>query len=146
MTPVHPDDYVASVRIAAPPDAVFPYFTDPALLVRWMGDWADLRPKPGGDFTVDVNGVPVRGEYVVVEPPHRLVFTWGVVGNDQLPPGASTVEVSLQADGDETVLELVHRDLPPEERARHAVGWPHFLDRCAVAASGRDPGPDPWAS
>ncbi len=41
------DAFTTSVRIAAPPDEVFPYLTDAALMVRWMGDWADLQAEPG---------------------------------------------------------------------------------------------------
>jgi uncharacterized protein YndB with AHSA1/START domain len=139
------DAYTSTVRIAAPPVDVFPYLTDPELLVRWMGDWASLDPSPGGQFTVDINGVPIRGSYVLVEPPHRLVLTWGAAGDDSLPPGSTTVEISLLPDGDGTVLELVHRNLPPEQLPKHGIGWRHFLDRLASAGSGGNPGPDPWA-
>lgn len=52
----------------------------------------------------------------------------------------------LRADGHGTLLELAHRDLPPEDIPQHGTGWRHFLDRLAVAAAGGDPGPDPWAT
>jgi uncharacterized protein YndB with AHSA1/START domain len=140
------DAFTTSLRIDAPPVEVFPYLTDPVLMLRWMGDWADLRPEPGGAFVVDINGIPIRGHYVEVDPPHRVVFTWGAAGNDALPPGSTTVEITLRADGAATMLELVHRDLPPEALPQHGVGWDHFLARLAVAAPGGDPGPDPWAA
>lgn len=139
------DTFTTSVRIAAPPAEVFPYLTDSKLVVRWMGDWADLVAEPGGTLALDINGIPVRGEYLVVDPPHRLVFTWGAAGNDLLAAGSTTVEILLRADGGDTLLELIHRDLPPEELPRHGVGWGHFLGRLVVAASGGDPGRDPWA-
>jgi uncharacterized protein YndB with AHSA1/START domain len=91
------DVFTTSVRIEAPPDEVFPYLTDAALMIRWMGDWADLAAKPGGVFAVDIAGVRIRGEYVVVEAPNRLVFTWGAPGNDtsslawRLPGPAATL-------------------------------------------------------
>lgn len=140
------DSYATSVRIQATPAEVFPYLTDGDLLVRWMGDWARLDPQPGGEFTVDINGIPIRGSFVEVDPPHRLVLTWGAAGSEMLPPGSTTVEITLRPDGDHTVLELVHRDLPPEELERHGIGWGHFLDRLVVAGTGGDPGPDPWAA
>jgi uncharacterized protein YndB with AHSA1/START domain len=140
------DAYTTSVRIDASAAEVFPYLTDPDLMIRWMGDWADLQPNPGGTLAIDINGVPIRGEYLVVEPPHRVVFSWGAAGSDVLAPGSTTVEIVLRPDGAGTVLELVHRDLPPEELAQHGIGWGHFLDRLVVAASGGQPGPDPWAS
>jgi len=119
----------ASVRIAAPPDVVFPYFTDPALATKWIADSALLDARPGGTFAVDVRGNPARGEYVEIDPPHRVVFTWGIEGRADFPPGSSTVEVVLQADGDGTVVTLTHRDLPTEDyRRSHQDGWGEFLD------------------
>src|SRR4029453_1193408 len=85
------DTYSTSIRIEAKPDEVFPYLTDASLMVRWMGDWADLAAEPGGAFAVDIDGTPGRGEYRVVEPPNRVVFSWGVPGNDVIPAGSSTV-------------------------------------------------------
>jgi uncharacterized protein YndB with AHSA1/START domain len=139
------DRYTTAIRIDAPPAEVFPYLVDPTLVVRWMGEWAELQPSAGGAVAIDINGVPIRGEFLVVEPPHRVVFSWGAAGSDVLPPGSTVVEVVLVADGDSTVLELTHRDLPPEEVPQHGIGWSHFLERLAVAAAGGDPGPDPWA-
>ena len=49
----------------------------------WMGVAALLDPRPGGTFRVDANGRDVViGEYVEVEPPHRVVFTWGFEGTE----------------------------------------------------------------
>jgi uncharacterized protein YndB with AHSA1/START domain len=133
------------VHVAAEPEQVFDYFTKPDAIVRWMGDYAVLDAQPGGEFTLDINGVPVRGRYLEVEPPRRLVISWGHAGSERLPPGASTVEVTLTAEGDGTLVRVVHRDLPETEARAHAIGWPHFLERLVVAAPGRDAGTDPWA-
>ena len=135
----------ASVHIEAAPEQVFEYFTSPDALVRWMGDHAVLHQTPGGAFEVDINGVPVRGRYLEVEPPHRLLISWGHAGSDRLPPGASTVEVRLSPAGGGTQVEIEHRDLPADLRAGFGRGWPHFVQRLAVAAAGGDPGPDPLA-
>jgi uncharacterized protein YndB with AHSA1/START domain len=75
-----PEVLTATVRIAAPPAAIFPYFTDPALMIQWIGEWADLHPEPGGTFALDFASTPVRGHYVEIDPPRRVVFTWGVAG------------------------------------------------------------------
>lgn len=138
------EPYTASVHVAAAPAQVFEYFVRPEAIVRWMGDYAVLDPTPGGEFTVDINGVPVRGQYLEVDPPRRLLVSWGHAGSERLPPGASTVEVTLTADGDGTTVSIVHRDLPELEARQHALGWPHFLARLIAAAGGGDPGPDPW--
>jgi len=139
------EPFATSVRIDAPPEDVFPYLTDPDLMVRWIGEWAELEPVAGGTFAVNINGVPIRGRYVLVEHPTRVVFTWGHAGGERLPAGSSTVEITLTAEGDVTVLDLVHRDLPEDELPDHRIGWEHFLPRISVAAVGGDPGPDPWA-
>lgn len=134
------------VRIAAAPETVFGFFTEPEKMIRWKGTSAELDPRPGGVYRVDVSGRDIAvGEYVEIDPPRRVVFTWGWEGNEQVPPGSSTVEVTLEPDGDGTIVRLVHRGLPVGEGTGHAEGWEHFLPRLAVAATGGDPGPDPWA-
>ena len=80
-------------------------------------------------------GAEIQGTYVAVEPSHRVVFTWGLPGNDALPPGTSTVEILLTADGDETVVDLIHHDLPADLRADHLAGWISLLDRLRGAVS-----------
>jgi uncharacterized protein YndB with AHSA1/START domain len=117
----------ASVRIAAPPEVVFPYFTDPQLMVTWIGERADLDPRPGGTFAVDFGGTAARGSYVAVEPPHRVVFTWGIPQDGTLPPGSSTVEVVFVADGADTIVNLTHRELPPDRESSHRKGWESCL-------------------
>jgi uncharacterized protein YndB with AHSA1/START domain len=135
-----------SVYIAAEPEQVFEYFTRPEAIVRWMGDYAVVDPRPDGEFTLDINGVPVRGRYLEVEPPQRLVISWGHAGSETLPPGASTVEITLAPEKGGTMVRVEHRDLPDLEARQHALGWPHFFARLVVAGAGGDPGPDPWAS
>jgi Activator of Hsp90 ATPase homolog 1-like protein len=61
-------------------------------MIRWMGQHATLQPVPGGAFEVDINGVPVRGHYLEIDPPRRVLIAWGVTGNPALPPGATQVE------------------------------------------------------
>ncbi|MBJ7609088.1 MAG: SRPBCC domain-containing protein [Candidatus Dormibacteraeota bacterium] len=123
-------DLVVTTTIQASPQEVFPYLVQPELLVRWLASWVDVDPRPGGVFAADV-GDPVRGSYVAVDPPHRVVFTWGILGSQQLPAGSSTVEIELRPDGDATVVELTHRDLPVDRRADHQQGWTKLLDALA---------------
>ena len=136
------------VRIDAHPETIFPFFTDPAKMVRWKGVLATLDPRPGGIYRVDVTGRDVaRGEYVEVVPYSRVVFTWGweEEGNT-LPPGSSTVEISLTPDGDGTIVRLRHLGLTVDQGNAHAEGWVHYLQRLVIVAEGREPGPDPWVS
>ncbi len=133
------------IRIQARPETVYEFLVDPAKMGRWKGRATELDPRPGGVYRVEIGQAIVVGEYVEIDPPRRVVFTWGWEGNEAVPPGSSTVEVTLTPDGDGTILRLVHRDLPAAERAQHDEGWNHFLPRLEIAAAGGDPGPDPWA-
>jgi uncharacterized protein YndB with AHSA1/START domain len=135
-----------SIEIAAEPERVFDYFVRPELLVRWMGDWARLEARAGGLFAVDVNGVILRGSFVKVERPHRIEVAWGEAGNDAMPPGSTRLVIRLTPRGTGTLVELEHEGLVAAEAEKHAVGWPHFLERLSIAARGGDPGADPWAT
>lgn len=132
------------VRVAATRETIFSFFTDPEKMVRWHGLSATLSPEPGGVFRVEVrDGMVARGAYVAVDPPERVSFTWGWEGNEMIAPGASTVEVELIADGDETIVRLRHSGIPDgDARHRHGLGWDHYLQRLSVAGAGGDPGDD----
>jgi uncharacterized protein YndB with AHSA1/START domain len=139
------DDAVErEVRIAARPEVVFAYFTDPVRMVQWKGTEAYLDARPGGIYRVNVTGREVaRGEYVEIVPFSRIVFTWGWE-EGPITPGSTTVEISLLPDGDGTILRLRHSGLDAQGQQSHAVGWEHYLARLALAAAGGDPGVDPW--
>src|SRR5215471_4541703 len=134
------------VMIDAPPDVVFSFFTDPAKFILWLGRVAELDARPGGLFRVNVNGRDVvRGTFLEVVPPRRVVFTWGWEGKESaVPPGSTRVEITLAPEGaGGTRLRLTHTGLPEPSRGGHDEGWVHYLARLGVAAPGGDPGPDP---
>jgi len=137
-------DVVKEMRIKATPETIFPFFTDPEKMMQWKGK-ADLDPKPGGQYRCVMQSDYVAlGEYVTVDPPRRVVFTfgWDVEGNP-IAPGSTTVEVTLTPDGDETIVQLRHSGLPDEQACiDHGRGWVHYLERLAIAAPGGDAGPD----
>lgn len=66
-------------------------------------------------------------------------------GGHAVPPGSSRVEVSLEPDGDGTLVRLRHLGLPEEALEIHGQGWDLYLGRLVVAGAGGDPGPDPSA-
>jgi uncharacterized protein YndB with AHSA1/START domain len=131
-----------TLRIAARPETVWRYWTDPERMCAWWGSAAELDPRPGGVCVVDMGGEgPVmRGEYVELVPHERIVLTFGwdpFHGTDLgVPPGASRVEVTLTPDGDDTILALRHTGLPPAAAAEHRGGWETFLPLLAAAAAG----------
>jgi uncharacterized protein YndB with AHSA1/START domain len=145
------------LEIAARPETVWEFLVDPAKAVRWMGLDATLDVRPGGEFrTVVLSGHTASGEYVEVDAPRRLVFTWGWEELEDgepnpVPPGSSTIEIELEPvgpdgpNGRSTLLRFTHRDLPgPASVESHGHGWDHYLGRLETAAGGDDPGRDAW--
>jgi uncharacterized protein YndB with AHSA1/START domain len=136
------------VRIEAPPEEVFAYFTDPVKLVRWLGREATLDPRPGGVCSIRItSSIVMRGEFVEVVPFSKVVFLWGwESGMFSMDSSSTLVEVHLTREDDATRVRLIHRRLPSDAaREFHRLGWSHFLGRVAIAATGADPGPDPWS-
>lgn len=138
-------ELVREVMIDATPETIWPFLTEPDKQIQWHGTVAELDPKPGGVYRVLVAGqYQSAGEYVEVVPHEKLVFTfgWEDEGNP-ITPGSTTVEITLQPEGDKTLVRLVHRGLPDAQAAEmHGMGWEHYLKRLVVRASGGDPGPD----
>jgi len=143
------DDNVVeiSVHIAAQPETVFRYFTDPRRYVLWMGSDAALDPVPGGMYRVRMNdNVEAAGEFIELDPPHRLVFSWGWNHDEAVPPGTTRVVITLVAENDGTRVVLRHYDLPDSyQRDHHKKGWETYLSRLHLRIHGVDPGPDPNA-
>lgn len=135
------------IAIAASPETVWEFLTDPDKAVRWMGELAEFDARPGGQYRVQVlSGNVARGEFVLLDPPRRLVWTWGWEPGSPsaVAVGTTTIEIDLVPDGDGTLLRFAHRGLSGDDAARHAQGWDHYLQRLTVAARGEDPGRDPW--
>ena len=79
-----------------------------------------------------------RGEFLEIDPPRRLVFSWGWEGIDALPPGQSTVEVDLIDEGGATLLRLRHNGLPTDNACQlHTYGWGVGLDALEAVLSER---------
>lgn len=136
-------DYTTSIDIEASPETVFDHLVSAEGMVAWMGQTAELDPRPGGVFSVDIDGNPIRGEYLAVEPHHTVVVSWGLAGSDILPAGSTRVEFRLTPIDGGTRLDLTHTDLPDEQVPPHAEGWPHHLgllaEACQVPGSVSDP-------
>jgi uncharacterized protein YndB with AHSA1/START domain len=138
------------LEIAASPETVWTHLVDPERALRWWGRSISFDPRPGGAFRVEVTpGSVASGEFLELDPPRRLVYTWGWEagggGPELVPPGSTTVAIDLEPAGAGTRLRLVHSGLPtPETAGLHAEGWAHYLGRLATVAAGGDPGPDPW--
>lgn len=134
------------IFIECRPETLFPFFTDPDKMVRWIGRQILLEPRIGGKYRIDINGNDIAlGEYVEIVPYEKIVMTWGWQNSEVLPPGTSTVEFRLTPRDNGTYLVLTHSDLPVEKVTSNDQGWTHYTHRLRVLAEGMDPGIDPWS-
>jgi uncharacterized protein YndB with AHSA1/START domain len=132
--------------IEAPRATVFAYLTDPEKIVNWIGAEAATETQPGGLYLVKgVGGEEraARGSFQEVVPVHRLAYSFGWDGNQEVPPGSSLVEIDLLERDGGTLMRLTHSGLPNASQcANHDVGWRHYIARLAVVAAGGNPGAD----
>jgi uncharacterized protein (TIGR03086 family) len=139
--------YEKSVLVPLGADETFALITQPDRLRRWQAITARVDLRAGGAYRwTIVPGHTACGTFTEVEPGKRVVFTWGWEDSDDLPPGASTVIVTLEPADGGTLVRLVHEGLTGEQTANHAEGWSHYLDRLVTAASQGDAGADEWAA
>jgi uncharacterized protein YndB with AHSA1/START domain len=133
-------------QIAAPPATVFAFLTDPEKIVSWMGVQAETAAQPGGLYLVKgvgERGNVARGSFREVVPVHRLAYSFGWEGNDEVPPGSSLIEIDLIARDGGTLLRMTQSGLPDEAQcASHSKGWAHYLGRLGIAATGKSAGAD----
>ncbi|MCL4869057.1 MAG: SRPBCC domain-containing protein [Anaerolineae bacterium] len=132
-------------RFAVAPDIVFDALTNPAAMKIWWGDDAiieiDLRVGGRWQITRYEDGVEyiAVGEYLVVERPFRLVYTFGM---PQFSPNSDTIAFEITADasscvvtfqqsGEDTVKEL--SELAPGTVSQSEAGWRQGFDLMAAA-------------
>ena len=112
------------ILIHATRDTVFSYFTDSARWARWWGQGSTIDPRAGGAVQiVHPGGVQVAGEILEIDPPARLVFTYGYVSGTPMPVGASVVTIQLEDDRQGTRLNLSHVFADEQQRDEMAQGW-----------------------
>ena len=141
-----PESFVfqRETHIAAPRASVFAFLTDPDKIVQWMGTEANTEMHPGGLYLIKGVGSRVaRGAFREVVPVHRLAYSFGWDGDEEVPPGSGLVEIDLIDRDGGTLLRMTQSGLPNEAQcAGHDKGWAHYLGRLAITASGKNPGPD----
>lgn len=133
--------------VHASAERVFAAWTEPELLRRWWGPRpvtccdarVDLRVGGGyriGNLLPDGNVVWISGEFEVVEPPKRLVYTWLVEGQS-VPDDRSLVTVRFETRDGGTEVIVVHERIDSEETKRdHEHGWNGCLDGLEALFSG----------
>ncbi len=113
--------------ISAPPGEVFDAWLDPKIPGNpWnAAEKFILDPKVDGLFYWNLRGISHYGRFTEMERPVRMQHTWvspNTLGKE------STVTVAFQKHGEDTLMTLVHSNLPETDEARqHEKGWNYFL-------------------
>lgn len=132
--------------IDATPDEAFAMFTDPERLRRWQAVSAAVDLRVGGEYRLTVTPSHIAsGTFSEIDPGRRLAYTWGWMGSDDVPPGASTIVVEFEPAGDKTIVRITHAGLTSDQAAGHTEGWTHYMSRLGDATGSGDAGLDPWA-
>jgi uncharacterized protein YndB with AHSA1/START domain len=114
--------------IPAAPAELFDAWLDPKVPGNpWnMAEKLLLNPYVDGFFYWLIQGTSHYGRFTEVERPGRIQHTWmsrSTSGEE------STVTVTFQKKGEDTLMTLVHSGLPASEGGRgHEKGWNFFLD------------------
>lgn len=122
--------------LPAPPEAVFAAWTHPTSLARWMAfagaASARLDLRIGGSFEIVMDGpgkpVVITGEYLAIDSPTLLVFTWRSAHTGERP---TLVTLLFRPCAGGTDLTLTHAQLPEDAVAPHRAGWGQMLDHLA---------------
>jgi uncharacterized protein YndB with AHSA1/START domain len=131
-------------RLPASIDEVFRWWTDANLLKEWMTPIgtveADVDLRVGGRLRIVMMGdgrvIEHTGQYLEIDPPRRLVFTWVSPYTGSVP---SVITIELQAAGEDlTDLRLIHSQLPDEAARWHRGGWDAMLDRLGSRLQGKE--------
>jgi uncharacterized protein YndB with AHSA1/START domain len=117
-----------TVLIQAAPDVVFRYFTDRARWAAWWGAGSTIDPRPGGALEIRYpEGTIAAGTVVEIDPPRRIVFTYGYASGQPIPPGGSRVTIELERAANGTRLRLAHELDDAAIRDQHVQGWRYQL-------------------
>ena len=131
-------------QIPFPREQVFAAWLDRASLAQWMRPSGTQRatvevdPHVGGKFRIVMHSekdYEHRGEYLAIEPPSLLSFTWISKATDLLP---TIVTIEFLERGSGTELVLTHQRLPQASFESHRQGWTDIVRLLEeVLASGR---------
>jgi uncharacterized protein YndB with AHSA1/START domain len=133
-----------SHRYPFPPEKVFDAWLDPKTARRFLfatpdGEMvrADIDPRVGGRFAFvdrrpEHGDVLHEGEYLEIDRPRRLVFTFAV---PQYDPGDTTVTLDFRPDSDGCVVTLSHAGVLEDWVKQTIQGWTTILEALDRALS-----------
>lgn len=144
MTPI-----VVTRSYEFPAERVFDAWLTPEVTRRWLfttddsevirceidarvgGKFEIVDKRDNGEFKGEIRHV---GEYLEIDRPTRLVFTFGV---PQFDPRMTRVEIDIVSKGVGCELTLTHHGVPEEWQAPTTDGWTKLLGNLARAVSAR---------
>jgi len=145
-TPKTAPSVVVTHRYAASAERVFDAFLDVKVARRFLfatpgGEMiiAEIDPREGGRFEFterrpEMGDVRHVGEYLEIDRPRRLVFSFGV---PQLDPRMTTVTIEIRREGNGCELTLTHQGVPGEYLERNRDGWSRILASLLPAYEGQ---------
>jgi uncharacterized protein YndB with AHSA1/START domain len=118
--------------------------TDPDRLARWFGE-VDGELSQGGEFRVRIADAGDRiGQVEACEPPQRVVVRTRETDESYrrgqgVPPFDAVWEITLTADGDQTILVIEVKGMPLDKIAFYGAGWQIHAENLATYIAGREP-------
>ena len=125
-------------------DDLWEALTDPGRVARWYGEVeGDLRP--GGQFRSynAASDIEAMGRVEACEPPRRLRLTSKETDESYrrgqgVPPFDTTIEATLTAEGDQTILVIEVGGMPLDKIAFYGAGWQIHAENLASYLHGQD--------
>jgi uncharacterized protein YndB with AHSA1/START domain len=129
-----------SIRIArrfeASAERVFDAWIDPRKASKWLftsptseTNSTEIDARVGGKWTItdrrDGTDYVGLGEYLEIDPPRRLVFTFGM---PQFSPQFTRVVVEIVPDGQGCILTVTQEGVPREHAKGMEEGWEKLFD------------------
>jgi hypothetical protein len=128
-----------SVVVTAEPEEVWEYFTRAEAMVTWMGHYALLDARPGGELAIDVNESQIRGN----TRSSTLRAGSSSAGASRVPASYHPERAQLRCGSARSMkgraFDVIHSGLPSVERDKHDQGWRDFLGRLAEVITAAAP-------
>jgi uncharacterized protein YndB with AHSA1/START domain len=132
--------------IRAPQQRVFDAWTKPEELKAWHApgpltvSLAEIDLRPGGGYRIhmrepDGKEHRVSGVYREIDPPKKVVYSWGWDGEHLVKDSVVTVEFHDR--GSATEVVITHAGIADDrERGEHQKGWTAIMDKLEARYAG----------